>query len=566
MRKQREKKRMKYPSNDLATKQAALIDQHGDDEGRRAFLRWRCLNDTFYFGSTFLRLGEHCDKNTGRSRVDPVFHGWLCSELDRREPALVLLPRDHCKTTWVCINVAQEILRDPGSVRTAMFSLAEGLASKNLIYVRSILMMPQVRRLFSDIVPDPGKSWRGWTTCNANQLTMMRPEGAAPLKEEQLEAWGMGKRITGHHFMHIILDDVIDQTNVTTPEQIQKVAEWVGYLVDILDPEGYITIVGTRYHFDDIYARVMRSKVVAHRHITRRATEVRPEVEATRKEPLPKDVMPGDLEDPLSETIYEFYDKNMLREKQAEKLVMTGSDEQFFAQYYNNPISQSTAIFPKPLATYDELRHSDRARVFIAVDQAFTSHSASDDTAIAVGYFDDHDYLWIEECKGLRADWAVVGKELTRLIAIHKPIRVGVENLLFWQFRYIFTSEAKEWQRVNGQIKDWPIVSPIKIPKGGDKTARINITLGAFVRAGRVFVKNTLTTLKQQMEEFPRSRRDDLVDASAMLIALSGMTSNDQKSNKETEEKGWTFARLTNMIQDRIGHYKYGENFRKNKK
>lgn len=529
---------------DLRRQKDRFVAEHGDRAGKLAFLRWRALSDTFWFGAELLGHGAHRNRSTGRSRIDPAFHGWLCEQLDRDENALILIPRDHCKTFWTCIKVAQEILADPGGVRTAIFSLSEGLASKNLEFIRGILLNERVRSLFADVVPEPGNRFHNWEVSNRNQLTVRRPPGAPPVKENQLEAWGSGKRITGHHFQHIVLDDCVDQHNTGTAEQIQAVSEWVAYLLDMLDPTGKLTIIGTRYNFDDMYSRAMVG--VVDNVIVRTATE------------------PGRLDDPGAKPIYAFYTLEMLRELRDRKRQLTGSDEQFFAQYYNSPGAGEQKTFPDVIPTYDSLANPDAHTVFVTVDLAFTAHRTSDDCGLAVAYLDEHDRLWIEEALAMRAKWEVVCRELCRIVHEHRPAKIGVEKLRHQPFLSLWRHEMDAWERQHGRLDRYPAVEAMPVPKGAAKEKRIDMTLGAFVRARRCFVQEGQADLLRQMREFPHGRRDDVVDACSMAVILSGTTRRYVARPEEgpREMRAPTVAELATMIGQRVsGDYRWDEYF-----
>ena len=494
---------MKLTEKSIKKRYDQLLKEYDDPSiALNELKRWRALNDTFWFGNNLLKMGEYVDPKYGKHRVDPKLHGWLCDELDNKVSTLILIPRDSMKTSWLNVHIAQQILRNPAKIRICMFSLNPTLAINSVKEIRNILLAPEVRKLFPREVPDPGPSWKGWEIANKNQMTMRRfPDETKPPKEPQLEGWGMGKPITGAHYDRIFLDDVVDQRNTTTAEQIMKTQNWVSCLIPIRDPHGTITVVGTRWHFDDVYARLREG--IVDRVVERQATE------------------PGGLDDPDSKPIYSFYTKDMLRKIRDDMYRLNNySHRQFYSQYYNDPSPDTEAIFPPPQSTYKVLGGRKDLRWFMTVDAAKKSHEKADFTAICIGALDSNDTFWIERCTQHRAEWDEISREI---IMLHKGFdieKVGIESELYDQFRYIFHAELRKWRKRYGDVDIGQFVE-IPAPRDASKQERINRTLGAWCRSGGVYIQEANSDLILQMDMFPKVKNDDLVDAAAMLIPLS---------------------------------------------
>lgn len=77
------------------------------------------------------------------------------------------------------------------------------------------------------------------------------------LKEHTVMTCGIGTTMPGMHYDVIICDDLVSEKNVTSPDQVQKVFEHIQYMQSLLTPGGLLFIIGTRWHFDDAYSKII---------------------------------------------------------------------------------------------------------------------------------------------------------------------------------------------------------------------------------------------------------------------------------------------------------------------
>jgi hypothetical protein len=76
-------------------------------------------------------------------------------------------------------------------------------------------------------------------TCPMRRLELVEPTLQATSAESSGQA--------GMRCSHLVFEDVVEQTNVTTPEQRLKVIETYSLLNELLDPSGYVDIRGTAW-------------------------------------------------------------------------------------------------------------------------------------------------------------------------------------------------------------------------------------------------------------------------------------------------------------------------------
>ena len=537
------------------------------EDVKRAYYRWRATNDLFWFGNTFLRLGQNIDPLNGRPYVDPMLHGDLCDHLSLNQNMLILLPRNHCKSTWTAVKAAQELLADPIGCRTLLISVSDDIAKARLRYIISLLCSPNVLTYFDDIIPEPGKNLANWHTHNVYQLTVVKsPQRTVP--EHQITAYGFNSLITGSHFTHIIADDLINEAHVTTPEKRAKAAARITQLDSIRTPTGRFTFIGTRYHDDDVYARIMQAGICPVK-IERQATERPPE---KMKLEAPPEIPIGSLDDPHSECIYSYFDKQMLIEKRKRDFITTGSDHDFYTQYYNDCRPLSEAIFPLPIKRYHERPDEIVCKRYIGVDTTNTDGPVSDLSAIVVGYTDGK-HIWIEDTWTRKALWEDTINVIIDMIFKHKPDRIAIEHSFAGNFKNTYNAilrhRIQEWRKKNPnkQVPRLPAPKIIKPQRYGQrKEQRVNTAFGAKYRMGLIIPRANQTELIAQMERFPSGKHDDLVDAVAIMCEFAipkihqVMTPHDQERDIGMPNMRAMLG-LLNPPND--GGYEYGEDFRK---
>jgi hypothetical protein len=250
----------------------SYLEYTGKDENAAMdlWLRWKALTDLFYLGNDILGWKNNTDKTGRRHRVDPVFHRWLASVIEKDEDTLILVPRKHAKTTWTALYCCQLVLQNP-NIRIGIFSSSGKLVRDVMRMIINIFKALRRTGLFDDMIPDPkDDDCSGWQKKTKNELTVYRPdsEATALIKEPQVTALGESAHFTGTALDIAIIDDLIDKDTVRTAEQMQKTEEWWDYIQSILELHGAITkIIGTFYHYNDLYNKIIRERQIPKRNI-----------------------------------------------------------------------------------------------------------------------------------------------------------------------------------------------------------------------------------------------------------------------------------------------------------
>lgn len=216
-------------------------------EGRRVLsIHSPVFFATYYLGFDYV---EHQEK-------------WIneCTRLSQKaidentkEKLLVLAPRDHGKsylsilyTVWrLCIDRDSKIL---------FVSATAGQAEKRLRMVKSFLESDRIKDDWaSDDLPPFRTKETKWIS---TQIYLNRSTESI---DPSLECVGSGGAITGGHFDVLILDDVDDDKTTFSAGVRRKTREWLsGTMQPVLTRKGFMLVVGTRKHMDDVYSHMIK--------------------------------------------------------------------------------------------------------------------------------------------------------------------------------------------------------------------------------------------------------------------------------------------------------------------
>ena len=378
-------------------------------------------------------------------RTDPVYHKWLCEELEVEQSTLYLLPRDCTKSTTagVCRTI-QRVLK--------IKNISILLASRTL--GRSKALMGEIRAhlsgivlifLFPDILMvDPANaSKKGKFKWTDEGLTVKRTRVRS---DDSVWVTGIGKTITGFHPDEIVLDDIIDQETVATETQSNKSKMWWEYLMPIASTRCIFTVLGTFYDDLDLY----------HSIIAMIEQEIK-EKGVSGFRIIKKPIEDSAAMDGSGKFLYSFYNKASLAAKR-EGPKGINNDRVFFNQYYNVTRTEGDKIFKMNYKEYLEFpgKIYEYERI-CTIDPGFSKKQGSDNTGLVICLYDSQNNVWVEIAK--RYKLSVV--ELLDLLYTydeeydfdHIGIEAGAwQHALHDMFEYIITSENRKTLPINPLI------------------------------------------------------------------------------------------------------------------
>jgi hypothetical protein len=216
-----------------------------------------------------------CKNVLGMKDWDDALHGDLLREINL--PArnkLLLIPRGHLKSSIVTVGwTIQQILKDP-NIRVFITNAVWDL-SRN--FLREIVGLITDKSPLSDLF---GKFNGPGSRFTEDAITIAQ-RTIGTVKEPTIMTGGVEKAVTGMHFDIIIHDDLVEENNIGTPEQIKKIIRFRNNCLDLLDPGGLEIIIGTRWAMGDLYGNLIETEMTS-----LNGTKISPEQRARWRELL----------------------------------------------------------------------------------------------------------------------------------------------------------------------------------------------------------------------------------------------------------------------------------------
>lgn len=210
--------------------------------------RQLCQDDLFFL----LYFGLEREDINHRFLVDCIRE----AEADHAD-TLDLWAREHYKSTIFTYGIPiQDLINNPEE-RIGIFSHTRPIAKGFLRQIKHTLESDvPVRRWFPEIFwKNPKSQAPKWSEDDG---LIVKRKGHP--KESSIEAWGLvDGQPTSKHFTIRIYDDVVTEDGVGTPAMIQKTLRAYELSQSLGTGKGQKRVVGTHYHFADLYAHLKNS-------------------------------------------------------------------------------------------------------------------------------------------------------------------------------------------------------------------------------------------------------------------------------------------------------------------
>jgi predicted phage terminase large subunit-like protein len=406
-------------------------------------------------------------------QVMPFHKKWW--EFTRKNPvSLLLAPRGHGKSTVLTVGfLLFSILKDM-DIRTLITSNTAAQAQAFLREIKHHL--ENNPKIIDQFGHQKGHPW------NESEITVAgRTHGA---KEPTVTAIGVGGPVISRHYDLIVLDDVVDEDAARSKNMRQRTHSWYyKELLPTLEPDGELHILGTRYHYDDLYGKLLSAGI-------------------------PSLVEQAVIKEETGERALweEKFSLELLKKKREE-----AGPAIFNTQYQNDISLMEGKIFRPEWISYSAPK--DFIRKYQGIDLAIgtadhndyfahvTVGEAADGTLQVTGAYKNR--LSFEE--QFRAVVSLFSRHNTR----NSPVTiVGIESNAY---------QAAMVQRVL-TTTSLPVKS---IHQTKDKVTRA-MRLQGKVQAGLLtFPESGMSDLIEEMLAFPDGEHDDLVDALEMAVRMS---------------------------------------------
>lgn len=427
----------------------------------------------------------------------------------RKNNMLILMPRGTFKSSVVTIGFSLQIMLNEPNTRILIDSETSAKAKAFLSEAKGHLetnqMYRAVFRSIHGVYPDGVSTKRNKDLLWTNTELVLACRSKA-LKEPSIMVSGIDKSINGMHYDYIIGDDLHSETNVTNAEQIQKVKDHWKLLYSLLDPGKVLIIIGTRWHFIDLYQDILDNHRDDYNVIIRRA--ILPDGTAFFPTRLP----------------LEFLEK--VKHKQGSGF--------FSNQYMNEPISDEDATFKKVYldkARIDwELVKDQPMNWYLMVDPSFEG-PYSDRAALVVGGMNHQRDIYLRHVVAQKMNYSGIINALFDLNNKYQPKVIAVKTV---------SSAGKSFMyELNNEQKRRGVWLPIRELKDNkDKEDRIR-GLAPFYEYGHArHVKgiSQLLDLEDELLKFPQGGADDIIDAWASILEIA-TPPNAKQSQKEDRDR-----------------------------
>jgi hypothetical protein len=481
---------------------------------------------------------------------------------------LVLWPRGVCKTFSVRVEMVQLILNYPNTIRICFLTGGDDLAKRQLAALKRVFAQPtpKFRELFPEFCVISKKTKKGrWEDVepdwgNAHEFSVPARSRDTTLPEPTFCISTARSVNSGSHFDVIVLDDLVHDKNWQSAALLEKCYQDYLSITPLLDPQGYILCLGTRYAVNDTYQRIMENAEETGLNIwkfsvrncwstggcrnckhpdvfhDRTINVVQPPCTAAGCHCL------GFQSDGISGVLFpQVMKKNgepfghteaYLQRQRAEQ------GERFFAnQYLNEPVAEGAKIFTETLIGSVTLHHKEQlpdwfnAPRYLVGDLACSTNADRDESVVyAFSKYRGALYFW-----GCWAGRWAAAERCDCVLKLLKEVRPEKaffeENLNSDSFHLNLIAMAPKYG-----LAQIPVAWLKNTNKKDAKNARIQ-DIELAMKGRRVFIYAAMPNydrLVSQLLKFPNLKHDDLADA--LSLGLTAPTGWQYETTPPTPE------------------------------
>jgi len=453
--------------------------------------KMRGLDDLYFFNKYILESNPERQKYIV-PHVHKEWSTWYHSSGKRIK--LILVPRGHFKSTFFTVGrTLQEIAKDKDS-RILIANATLGNSQRFLGEIKDhIRGNEQYKQLYGDMFSKDLK----W-----NESELEVAGRSIGVREPTVSAIGVGGNLVSQHYSLIIADDLVNDTNSANRFQANKVLDWWKKAFSLLDPEGEMIIIGTRWSYYELYSHILNDSSISGM------------VDSFIRGSYKKD---GSVYFPEK-----FNDAKLTELKQLHGSYI------FSAFYMNEPVDDEAAIISKSqIQYYEEGYQPSGLNIFAMCDPAISQKDMADSSSITIVGIDSDNNWWVREVR--RGKW-LVSELVMQLFLVYKewhPQAMSIETI--GQAQGIM---SPIWQ-MEGQEKIYLPLTQIKARPQVTKEMRIRSVLQPRFERGKVFIKKDMYDLEEELLKFPLCDHDDIIDSLTDLEEIGYQSDDDGDKEKE---------------------------------
>lgn len=221
--------------------------------------RRRGLEDLYFFNKYILNYKD----------MEPKTHKPLCMFLDyksKKRKKMIQLPRGVFKSSMVTIGYSiREAAKNP-NIRILIDNEVYANSKAFLREIKSHIDDPTIQEYYPQLTPNKMIN-DGFT-----ENSVIVKGRTKHMKEPTISCAGVDQIKVGMHYDLIIMDDLVSNRNVGNKEQIAKVIDHYKLALSLLEPDGILIIIGTRYHYADLYGYITDNEYDSFDHFVVPAT------------------------------------------------------------------------------------------------------------------------------------------------------------------------------------------------------------------------------------------------------------------------------------------------------
>lgn len=286
--------------------------------GQRLFKR--CKEQ---LGYNLFREQPHCEM------LDYYARCMSPGRVDKQKRSILLVPRDCFKTTGCTVGGTVDGLSEDPNLRYLIAAHSHQYATEILSEIKWQFEWNEGLRSEMGLQGDARKWGSKWA-----EESITLPTRTVVKKEATIATCGLDNPKVGGHYDRIVIDDIHTSENLT-PKLLRKAQRFVRLLLPVLEPGGVLFIVGTRWHYDDIFGWLLELNDSL--------------AKAGHTDELFETMIKGCYDGPGG-----LYFPSRLTESFLESQRLAMTDKEFSCQYLNKPISDEAALFsPSLIKTFD---------------------------------------------------------------------------------------------------------------------------------------------------------------------------------------------------------------------
>ena len=500
---------------------------------KEKYNKWKeeVLDSLYHFDKAI--LGYEADKRPEGIGLEPKTHWDMCrfiegkyiegTDTELKPFKLCMIPRNCLKTSAITVGFAvQQIIKNP-NIRILITNEKFEQAGKFLDEIKGHFESNEVlREVYGDYV-DKSR----WT-----QKEITVKQRTIRYKEPTISLGSLEILKTGMHYDLILIDDWVSDENISSKEMMDTTIKKYKLALALLQPDGKVVVIGTRWHFNDLYNYLEKNERHQFNVFVRGAYNA-----------------DGSL----------FFPEKLTHKFLDDWKISLGSYH-FSCQYLNNPIDDETATFKKAWIKFFEVTNDgfykptevrdtsmgelNAAPTYFKLGQMNVSLSidpssgiSRDFTGITVTAIDPANRVFILEAYHKK----IIAPELVKMLFTYREkyadLAIGIEMAAMQvMLRHMVRDEME-------RREDYFHIQTFDSTYTKAKNRRIEGLTGRF-EFGSIYLRPDQDVLMDEMSRFPKATNDDVLDSLAYQPELWVTPSYDASKDAPEGSLAWVKERI----------------------